>query len=52
MQEIRQAGFGLVEAFRQVWSTGNSAQREKAMAVVNEARKKLYLILADEDVES
>lgn len=52
MHEIRQAGFGLVEAFRQVWSTGNAGQRDKAMAVVNEARKKLYLILADEDVEN
>ncbi|MEU6173802.1 PadR family transcriptional regulator [Streptantibioticus parmotrematis] len=49
MQEIKQAGFGLVEAFRQVWATGSPAQREKAMTVVNEARKKLYLILADED---
>ncbi len=49
VQEIKQAGFGLVEAFRQVWATGSPAQREKAMAVVNEARKKLYLILADED---
>jgi DNA-binding PadR family transcriptional regulator len=51
MQEIKQAGIGLVEAFRQVWATGNPGQREKAMAVVNEARKRLYLILADEDVE-
>ncbi|AEW93078.1 MULTISPECIES: PadR family transcriptional regulator [Streptomycetaceae] len=49
MQEIRQAGFGLVEAFRQVWSTGSPAQREKAVAVVNEARKRLYMILAEED---
>ncbi|NEA61004.1 PadR family transcriptional regulator, partial [Streptomyces sp. SID13666] len=32
-----------------VWSTGTPAQREKALAVVNEARKKLYLILAEED---
>ncbi|GAA1926313.1 PadR family transcriptional regulator [Streptantibioticus ferralitis] len=51
MHEIRQAGFGLVEAFRQVWATGTPAQREKAMAVVNDARKKLYLILADESTE-
>jgi DNA-binding PadR family transcriptional regulator len=51
LNEIRQAGVGLVEAFRQVWSTGNAAQRERAMAVVNEARKKLYLILADEPEE-
>ncbi|OIK28574.1 PadR family transcriptional regulator [Streptomyces malaysiense] len=47
--EIRQAGAGLMEAFGQVWKTGSKEQREKALAVVNEARKKLYLILADED---
>ncbi|MFI9151241.1 PadR family transcriptional regulator [Streptomyces sp. NPDC053367] len=47
--EIRQAGFGLLEAFGQVWKTGSKEQRDKALAVVNEARKKLYLILADED---
>ncbi|WP_128430612.1 PadR family transcriptional regulator [Streptomyces cyaneus] len=47
--EIRQAGFGLMEAFGQVWKTGNKEQREKALAVINESRKKLYLILADED---
>ena len=52
MQEVKQAGLGLVEAFRQVWSTGSPAQRDKAVTVVNEARKKLYLILADEDAES
>jgi DNA-binding PadR family transcriptional regulator len=49
MNEIRQAGFGLMEAFGQVWKTGTSEQRQKALAVINEARKKLYLILADED---
>ncbi|WEO98703.1 PadR family transcriptional regulator [Streptomyces sp. FXJ1.172] len=46
--EIRQAGFGLMEAFSQVWKTGSKEQREKALAVINDARKKLYLILADE----
>ncbi|WP_443053764.1 PadR family transcriptional regulator [Streptomyces sp. NBC_00670] len=49
LNEIRQAGFGLMEAFGQVWKTGNKEQREKALTVINEARKKLYLILADED---
>ncbi|MFM9371163.1 PadR family transcriptional regulator [Streptomyces sp. Da 82-17] len=49
INEIRQAGFGLMEAFGQVWKTGSVDQRQKALAVVNEARKKLYLILADED---
>ncbi|MEV6013459.1 PadR family transcriptional regulator [Streptomyces sp. NPDC051976] len=50
MNEIRKAGGGLVEAFRQVWATGTPEQRDKALTVVNDARKKLYLILADEDV--
>ncbi|MEU6850294.1 PadR family transcriptional regulator [Actinacidiphila alni] len=50
MNEIRKAGGGLIEAFRQVWATGTPEQREKALGVVNDARKKLYLILADEDV--
>lgn len=49
LSEIRQAGFGLMEAFGQVWKTGSKEQREKALAVINETRKKLYLILADED---
>ncbi|WP_189150684.1 PadR family transcriptional regulator [Streptomyces lacrimifluminis] len=49
LNDIRQAGFGLMEAFGQVWKTGTKEQREKALTVINEARKKLYLILADED---
>jgi DNA-binding PadR family transcriptional regulator len=49
LSEIRQAGFGLMEAFGQVWRTGSKEQREKALALVDETRKKLYLILADED---
>ncbi|MET8954900.1 PadR family transcriptional regulator [Streptomyces sp. NPDC004393] len=49
LHEIRQAGFGLMEAFGQVWKAGSKEQREKALTVINEARKKLYLILADED---
>lgn len=48
MQEVRTAGFGLMEAFGQVFKTGSPQQREKALAVINDARKKLYLILADE----
>ena len=47
--EIRQAGFGLMEAFGQVWKTGSEGQRQKALAVIHDARKKLDLILADED---
>ncbi|MFJ8731013.1 PadR family transcriptional regulator [Streptomyces bauhiniae] len=49
LSEIRQAGSGLMEAFGQVWKTGTKEQRDKALAVLTDARKKLYLILADED---
>ncbi|WP_328917333.1 MULTISPECIES: PadR family transcriptional regulator [unclassified Streptomyces] len=49
LNEVRKAGGGLIEAFRQVWATGTPEQREKALTVVNDARKRLYLILADED---
>ncbi|MFZ3556023.1 MULTISPECIES: PadR family transcriptional regulator [unclassified Streptomyces] len=49
MNEIRSASFGLMEAFGQVWKTGSKDQRDKAISVINDARKKLYLILADED---
>ncbi|MFF5972906.1 PadR family transcriptional regulator [Streptomyces sp. NPDC012769] len=48
LNEVRQAGFGLMEAFGQVWKTGSAEQRQKAVEVITEARKKLYLILADE----
>ncbi|POX36153.1 PadR family transcriptional regulator [Streptomyces sp. Ru73] len=49
LSEIRKAGGGLAEAFRQVWATGTPEQREKAIAVVNRARKDLYLILAEDE---
>ncbi|MFV2120553.1 PadR family transcriptional regulator [Streptomyces sp. Act-28] len=49
VNEIRQAGFGLLEAFGQVWKTGSAEQRRKALGVIDDARRKLYLILADED---
>jgi DNA-binding PadR family transcriptional regulator len=49
MNEVKKAGVGLVDAFRQVWAAGTPEQREKALAVMNKARKELYLILAEED---
>jgi len=49
LHEVRKAGGGLMSAFQQVWANGSQEQREKALGVVNEARKKLYLILAEED---
>lgn len=49
INEIRQEGFGLMEAFGQVWRTGTPEQRQKAVALIGETRKRLYLILADAD---
>jgi len=49
MNEVRKAGGSLVSAFQQVWANGTPEQRDKAVDVVNDARKKLYLILAEED---
>lgn len=48
LNEVRQAGAGLMEAFSQVWRTGTKEQREKSLAVVKDARKRLYLILAED----
>lgn len=49
VQEIRQTGAGLMEAFAQVWKTGSKDQRDKAVTVLGDARKRLYLILAEEE---
>ncbi|MFH8726903.1 PadR family transcriptional regulator [Streptomyces termitum] len=48
LDEARQAGSGLMEAFGQVWRTGSPEQRRKAVELIGETRKKLYLILAGE----
>ncbi|GGZ55161.1 hypothetical protein GCM10010387_56590 [Streptomyces inusitatus] len=48
VNETRQAVWGLMEAFGQVTKTGTAEQRTRAVEVVDEARKKLYLILAGE----
>ncbi|OEV10849.1 PadR family transcriptional regulator [Streptomyces nanshensis] len=49
LSEVRKAGGGLVSAFQQVWATGSADQRDKALAIVNDARKKLYLLLAEDE---
>ncbi len=38
-----------MEAFGQVWKPAAKNSGRKALAVIGDARKKLYLILADED---
>ncbi len=47
VQEVGQTMASLDQAIRQVMTTGTEEQRSKGLAVLVEARKKLYLILAD-----
>ncbi|WP_117210011.1 PadR family transcriptional regulator [Allorhizocola rhizosphaerae] len=48
MQAFREAGFGIMQALRQVGMTGNDDQRRQALEVLNETKRKLYAILAAE----
>ena len=45
--DLRDAGFGAMNALRQVMMSGTDEQRQQAVAVINEARRKLYAILAE-----
>jgi DNA-binding PadR family transcriptional regulator len=47
VQEVGQTMASLDHAIRQVMTTGTEEQRAKGLAVLVEARKKLYLILAE-----
>ncbi|MGW3228970.1 PadR family transcriptional regulator [Kitasatospora sp. NPDC001095] len=49
VQEVGQALAAVDQAIRQVMTTGTEAQRAKGLTVLTEARKKLYLILAEDD---
>jgi DNA-binding PadR family transcriptional regulator len=46
-KDIQQAGFGAMNALRQVMMTGTEEQRARAATVLDEARRKLYAILAE-----
>ncbi|MFI5528294.1 PadR family transcriptional regulator [Kitasatospora sp. NPDC051853] len=48
VQEVGQALGAVDQAIRQVMATGTEEQRAKGLAVLTEARRKLYLILAEE----
>jgi DNA-binding PadR family transcriptional regulator len=48
-RDIQQAGFGAMNALRQVMMTGTEEQRTRAAAVLDEARRKLYAILAENE---
>ncbi|WP_441246377.1 PadR family transcriptional regulator [Kitasatospora sp. McL0602] len=48
VQEVGQALGAVDSAIRQVMATGTDEQRAKGLAVLTDARKRLYLILAEE----
>ena len=47
-QDIREAGVGTMNALRQVLRNGTDDQRTRAAEVLDEARRKLYAILAED----
>ncbi|MEV6968829.1 PadR family transcriptional regulator [Hamadaea sp. NPDC051192] len=47
-QDFRQAGFGIMQALHQVGATGTPEQRARALEILNDTRRKLYAILAEE----
>ncbi|WP_425269684.1 PadR family transcriptional regulator [Kitasatospora cineracea] len=49
VQEVGAALAAVDHAVRQVMTTGTEEQRTKGLAVLAETKKKLYLILAEED---
>ena len=47
-QDFRMATFGIMQALHQVGAAGTDEQRARALEVLNETRRKLYAILAEE----
>jgi DNA-binding PadR family transcriptional regulator len=45
--DIKDAAFGAMNALRQVMMTGTDEQRQRAVEVIVDAKRKLYAILAD-----
>ena len=45
--DLRDAGFGAMNALRQVMTNGTDEQRRRAVEVITEAKRKLYAILAE-----
>jgi DNA-binding PadR family transcriptional regulator len=48
--DIKNATLGAMQALREVMMSGNDEQRRRAVEVIEEARRKLYAILADQSV--
>lgn len=45
-QQFREAGFGIMQALGQVASHGSDEQRQQALEILNETKRKLYALLA------
>jgi DNA-binding PadR family transcriptional regulator len=49
VQDFRDAAVGIMSALKQVGFSGTPEQRQKALEVLNETKRKLYAILADSE---
>ena len=49
VQDFRDAAVGIMSALRQVGFSGTPEQRQRALEVLNETKRKLYAILADSE---
>ena len=49
VQDFRDAAVGIMSALKQVGFNGTPEQRDKALEVLNDTKRKLYAILADSE---
>ena len=49
VQDFRDAAVGIMSALRQVGFNGTAEQRDRALEILNETKRKLYAILADSE---
>jgi DNA-binding PadR family transcriptional regulator len=47
LQSVREAGFGIMQAMRQIGMTGTDAQRAQAIEILNDTKRRLYALLAE-----
>jgi len=47
MHQVREAGFGIMQAMRQVGMMGTDEQRAQAVEILNDTKRKLYALLAE-----
>jgi DNA-binding PadR family transcriptional regulator len=52
LMDLRTSGFGLVSAVMQVAQTGSQSQVARATEILNDARKRLYAMLGEDEPKS